>query len=362
MKLVPLAFGTLSFALCFAAWGLISAFAPQFRTATETSLLVAVPVLLGALARLPMGVLADRFGGRVVFSTLMIAVAVPVFLVPSTGSYAELLVVALFLGMAGSSFAVGVGFVSRWTAPAKQGTALGIYGLGNVGQSAAVFLGPVVARAAGWQWVFRGAAVALLAWGLAFAAAARNAPATATAPPRARLGPLLRERHAWVLSLFYFLTFGGFVAFSIYLPVLLRDEFHLDAADAGFRAAGFAVLATLCRPAGGWLADRIGGARVLSGVFAGVVPPCSWPGRGCCRSPSARWDAPRSSAWATAPCSSSCPSCSRTRPGRSPASSARWAGSAGSSRRSSSASCAIASAWSGPASCSSPGCPSSCGA
>ncbi len=285
MRIVPLLLGTLSFGLCFAAWGLISAFAPQFRTllglsATETSLLVAVPVLLGALARLPMGVLADRFGGRVVFSALMIAVAVPVFLVPSTGSYPELLVVALFLGMAGSSFSVGVNFVSRWSTPAKQGTALGIYGLGTMGQSAAVFLGPVVARAAGWQTVFRGTAVALLAWGLAFAASARNAPAPAAAPPRARLGTILRERHAWVLALFYFLTFGGFVAFSIYLPVLLRDEFRLDAADAGFRAAGFAVLATVCRPAGGWLADRIGGARVLSGVFAGVVPFAlllAWP-------------------------------------------------------------------------------------
>ena len=94
------------------------------------------------------------------------------------------------------------------------------------------------------------------------------------------LGVLRRERLAWVLSLFYFLTFGGFVAFSIYLPSLLKDQFGLKAADAGFRAAGFVVLATLMRPVGGWLADRIGGARVLAGVFLGVVPFAllmTWP-------------------------------------------------------------------------------------
>jgi NNP family nitrate/nitrite transporter-like MFS transporter len=133
--------------VCFAAWGLISAFAPVFRqrfhlSATQTALLVAVPVLLGALARLPMGMLADRFGGRIVFSVLMLVVAAPVALVPSAASYRNLLVVAFFLGMAGSSFAVGVGYVSRWFSMESQGSALGVYGLGNIGQSAAVFLGP----------------------------------------------------------------------------------------------------------------------------------------------------------------------------------------------------------------------------
>ena len=108
-----LVLGTISFTVCFAAWGLISAFAPYFRqtfklSATQTALLVAVPVLLGALARIPMGMLTDRFGGRAMFALLMLAVAAPVFLVPAAGSYQELLTVAFFLGMAGSSFAVGV--------------------------------------------------------------------------------------------------------------------------------------------------------------------------------------------------------------------------------------------------------------
>ena len=283
---LQLTLGTISFAICFAAWGLISAFAPQFRelfhlTATQTAFLVAVPVLLGALMRIVTGMLADRFGGRTIFSLLLIVVAVPAYLVPMVSSYKLLLYVGFFLGMAGSSFAVGVGFVSRWFPPEKQGGALGIYGLGNIGQSAAVFLGPVLAVAVGWQNIFRGMAVLLIVWGVVFYLLARNSPKTVRpAGIGAMLQLLSRERLSWVLSLFYFLTFGGFVAFSIYLPVLLKDQFGLKPADAGFRTAGFVVLATLARPLGGWLADKIGGARVLHVVFLGVIPFAllmSWP-------------------------------------------------------------------------------------
>lgn len=281
----PLALGTLSFAVSFAVWGLISAFAPRFRdlfslSGTQTALLVALPVLLGSLGRFPMGLLADRLGGRRVFTVLLILIAVPAWLVPAAKSYESLLAVAFFLGLAGSAFPVGVGFVSRWTPPARQGSALGVYGLGNVGQSAAVFLGPLLAAAMGWQNVFRGMAVLSVVWGVAFGLLARNAPG---APRPAGLGAalrVLRQPLAWVLSLFYFLTFGGFVAFAVYLPTLLRDAFGLAPADAGFRAAGFVLLATLLRPAGGWLSDRIGGARVLAGVFLGVVPFAlllTWP-------------------------------------------------------------------------------------
>src|SRR5690242_7524889 len=148
------ALGTISFTVCFAAWGLISAFAPRFReilhlTPSETALLVAVPVLLGSLARIPMGILTDRFGGRAIFAILMAAVAIPVWVAPRQSSYSSLLVVAFFMGLAGSSFAIGVGYVSRWTPAQQQGSALGVYGLGNIGQSAAVFLGPVIAARVG---------------------------------------------------------------------------------------------------------------------------------------------------------------------------------------------------------------------
>jgi len=155
--------------------------------------------------------------------------------------------------------------------------------LGNIGQSAAVFLGPLLAARAGMAAVYHGVAVLLVVWAAAFALLARNAPAPATAQHRGlgvMLEVLTRERLSWLLAAFYFLIFGGFVAFAIYLPTLLKDEFGLPPADAGFRAAGFVVLATLLRPLGGWLSDRIGGARVLSGVFLGVAPFAmlmSWP-------------------------------------------------------------------------------------
>lgn len=269
--------GTVSFTVCFAAWGLISAFAPNFQrkfhlSATQTGFLVAVPVLLGALARVPMGMLADRFGGRAVYTALMFFVAVPVALVPWVGSYHNLLVVAFLLGMAGSSFAVGIGYVSRWYSMESQGSALGVYGLGNIGQSAAVFLGPVAAVLLGFRAVYLGMSVVLIIWASVFVACARNAPQTAR--PKGlpeMLTVLAREPLAWALASFYFLTFGGFVAFSIYLPTLLRDQFGLRPADAGFRTAGFVVLATLCRPVGGWLSDRIGGSRVLSWVLPAVA-------------------------------------------------------------------------------------------
>src|SRR6185312_10024632 len=275
---VQLGLGTLSFVVCFAAWGLISSFAPHFRdafhlTATKAAFLVAVPVILGALARIPMGMLTDLYGGRIIFAVLMLISAVPVWWASFAGSYNALLVAAFFIGLAGSSFAVGVGFVSRWCPPRRQGTALGVYGLGNIGQSVVVFFGPVLAVTFGWQTIFRGIAGLLVVWAAVFFLCARNPP-NASRPKSfdETLRVIRSERLAWVLAAFYGLTFGGFVAFSIYLPTLLRDQFHLNATSAGFRTAGFVVLATLVRPLGGWLSDRIGGAQVLSVVFFGMMP------------------------------------------------------------------------------------------
>ena len=231
-------------------------------------------MLLGSLARIPMGILTDRFGGRAIFPILMAAVAIPVWIAPQQSSYSNLLIVAFFLGLAGSSFAIGVGYVSRWTPAEQQGSALGVYGLGNIGQSAAVFLGPVIAVQFGMARVYQGVAVLLVVWAIGFTLLARNAPAPVGFKPSglgAMIEVLTRERLAWLLSAFYFLQLRR-ASRWIYLPTLLKDEFRLSAADAGFRTAGFVVLATLLRPVGGWLSDRIGGARVLSAVFLGVAP------------------------------------------------------------------------------------------
>src|SRR3954447_21472468 len=272
-----LVLATISFAVSFAAWGLVGGLASVFAglyhlTASQTALLVAVPVLLGSLARLPMGILTDRFGGRLVFTALLVFSSLAAFAVPFTASYASLLLAAFLIGMPGSSFAVGAAFVSRWTPPARQGTALGVYGLGTMGQSLAVFAGPVVAARFGWELVFRGTSALLLGWAVVFVLLARNPPHAARPASIAAMTAVLRRAPTgWLLGAFFFLTFGGFFSFSIYLPTLLRAQFGLAPADAGFRAAGFVVLATLMRPVGGWLADRIGGAQVLSWVFGGVA-------------------------------------------------------------------------------------------
>src|SRR5688500_13585284 len=272
-----LVLATISFALSFAAWGLVGGLASTFTglytlTASQTALLVAVPVLLGSLARLPMGMLTDRFGGRLVFSALLAFSSVAALVVPLAARDRWRLVAAFLVGMAGSSFSGGAVFVSRWTPTDRQGTALGIYGLGTMGQSLAVFVGPVVAARYGWQAVFQGTSALLLLWTVVYFALARNPPrAVRPASVAAMIAVLRGAPMAWLLGAFYFLTFGGFVAFSIYLPTLLRAQFGLAPADAGFRAAGFVVLATLMRPVGGWLADRIGGAQVLSWVFGGVA-------------------------------------------------------------------------------------------
>lgn len=234
--------------------------------------MIAIPVLLGSVGRIPMGLLTDRFGGRLMFSALLIFGLFPAVALVLNHSYPSLLFWGFWLGMAGTSFAVGVAFVSRWFPPEKQGAALGIYGIGNIGQSIAVFFGPVLANRFGIASTFVLFGIASLVWGLVFTVWAWNA----TAPMRQRtLGEnirvLRREPLSWILSLFYFLTFGGFVALGVYLPTLLKEVFLLTPEDAGARTAGFIMLATGCRPLGGWLSDQVGGRRVLVYVFVGIA-------------------------------------------------------------------------------------------
>ena len=271
---------TTAFAVSFAVWGLIAALAPRFTeiynlSATEKSVLIAIPVLLGSVGRLFSGMLADRFGGRNVFAALLVFSSIPAIAVGFSSSYAQLLIFALFLGIAGTTFPVGIGFTSKWFAPEKQGMALGVYGAGNIGQSIAVFFAPVLALWFGdWRTVFFIFAAITLVWGIVFYFLAEDAPVATAAKPKSlieNLSILKSSKLAWILSLFYFLTFGGFVALALYLPTFLKEIFNLSATDAGARTAGFVLLATLLRPVGGILADKIGGARVLIGVFAVIA-------------------------------------------------------------------------------------------
>jgi MFS transporter, NNP family, nitrate/nitrite transporter len=269
-----LVLGTLAFALCFAVWGSVAPMAPVFRgsyrlNATGVGFLIAVPVLLGSLARIPLGILTDRYGARTVYPALMAALIVPALLMGVAGSYPALLGTTLLLGLAGASFAVGVPLVAKWFPASRQGLALGIYGVGNIGTAVAAMMGPRLAARFGLAaayWVY----VPLLAlFAVAFWLFVRDAPGAIE--PGQSLGQrlaILKERPvSWVLVLFYFVTFGGFVALGSFLPTYLVTRYGLTLSDAGARTAGFVVVATLSRPLGGYASDRWGGVRTLNIAF-----------------------------------------------------------------------------------------------
>jgi len=275
-RTLQLILGTGAFALCFAVFGSVSAMMPvlkkQFHLApVQASIAMAIPVLLGSLGRIPLGLLADRLGGRKVFTWTMIVSVAAALLMGKVDTYSQLLLFGFFTGIALASFSVGVAFVSGWYPPEKQGFALGVYGAGNVGQSLAAFGAPLMFAYAGFRNTFWSFAVLLALWCVLFMVFAKDAPRT-TAPKsfKQTVRPL-SEKMSWVLSFFYFLTFGGFVAMSIYLPMFLTELFKLTPQDAGFRTAGFVLLATLMRPIGGWLSDKVGGMAILLWIFPFVA-------------------------------------------------------------------------------------------
>ena len=270
---LQLTLGTGAFGFCFAVFGSLSAMMPILShqlhlSSLEKSLAVALPVLLGSVGRIPLGILTDRFGGRIIFIVTMVFSIIPAFLMGGITDYKHLLLYGFFIGIGLASFSVGVGFVSGWYSAKRQGFALGVYGAGNIGQSVAAFGAPFIARAYGVRWGFWTFGIGLTAWLVLFMIAARNAPNRGPAKPMKELFLPLKDSRSWLLSLYYFLTFGGFVAMAIYLPIFLSDIFRLTPEQAGMRTAGFVVLATVLRPVGGTLADKVGGKRILIYVFS----------------------------------------------------------------------------------------------
>ncbi|MGZ8716348.1 MAG: nitrate/nitrite transporter [Gaiellaceae bacterium] len=268
-----LALATAAFAVSFSAWSLIAPLAKKFQdeldlSNTRTLFLTATPVVLGSLLRIPVGIVTDRYGGRRMFTLVLLASALPTLLFGFVDSYWGLIVVGFFLGIAGASFAVGVPFVAGWYAKERQGFAIGIYGMGNIGTAVAAFSAPAIVHHWGRPTFGVGAAIVLVASAALFHAMAEN-PERTSAPPR--YAEVLRSGwRLYRLALLYFVTFGGFVAMAIFLPKLLKDWFGYSLTDAGLRAAGFTLVATAARPIGGWLSDRYSGTLVLVVVFVGI--------------------------------------------------------------------------------------------
>ncbi|EHN12536.1 Nitrate/nitrite transporter [Patulibacter medicamentivorans] len=272
---------TIAFTACFYAWSLLGPLGPDLQdhlalSDLELSMAVALPVVLGSLMRIPMGILSDRHGARLIFALLLAWTIAPLLALAAWhSSLGVLLVLGFLLGFAGSSFAVGVPFVSRWYGAQRQGFALGVYGAGMGGTVLAGLTAPAISDVWGLSAPFLVAAglvaVALAVW-LATARDAPRASAGASPPARRSIVAVYRaEPRALALTLFYFVAFGGFVSMFLYLPKLLTGVHELSKTDAGARAAGFAALAVVARPLGGWLADRVGAERVLRWSFAGTA-------------------------------------------------------------------------------------------
>ncbi len=276
-----LTLATLAFGICFYAWSLLGPLGPDLQdqlglTETELALTVSIPVILGSLMRIPLGLLTDRFGGREVFTGLMAFTILPLIgLALFNDSWTAVLIFGFLLGFAGASFAIGIPFVNGWYPPSRQGYALGVYGVGMGGTVLGGLTAPRIVDATSLAVPFWIAAAALAVMAVVFWNMSEDAPGAVKGRTGSMLAPLATFKgrgcgRAWALTLFYFLAFGGFVAMFLYLPKLLHGVHGLSKPDAGARAAGFALLAVIARPIGGWLSDRIGARNVLIVSFVGT--------------------------------------------------------------------------------------------
>jgi NNP family nitrate/nitrite transporter-like MFS transporter len=276
-----LALATLAFTISFWAWNMIAPLGVRYTeelglTSGEKSLLVATPVLVGSLGRILAGALTDRFGGRLMFTVLLVATSPFVLLVAFAGdqeSYGLLLLFGFFLGIGGTTFAVGIPFVNAWFGADRRGFATGVFGAGMGGTALSSFFTPRFVNWFGYNVTHVIIAVALVVVALVVWSAMRDSPQWApnTDPVVPKLVAAAKLPVTWQMSFLYAVAFGGFVAFSTYLPTYLKDVYSFDLTQAGTRTAGFAIAAVIARPAGGVLADKVGPRAVAITSFAGAA-------------------------------------------------------------------------------------------
>jgi NNP family nitrate/nitrite transporter-like MFS transporter len=270
-----LGLSTVAFTACFAVWTIFSIIGVEIKKELglnefEFGLLVATPILTGSLTRLFLGVWTEKWGGRIVFSLQMVLTGIATWLLTWAHTYPMYLLAALGIGLAGGSFIIGVAYVSRWYPAGKQGTALGIFGAGNVGAAVTKFLAPFVMVAYGWQGVAQVWAVGIVLMGIVFFLFAKDDPELIDRRARGIRAPSLAEQFAplkklqvWRFSLYYFFVFGAFVALALWLPHYLIDVYGVDVKTAGMSAAAFSLSASVFRAYGGHLSDRFGARAVM---------------------------------------------------------------------------------------------------
>ncbi len=276
---------TLAFTACFAVWTIFAIIGIGIKeelglSETQFGLLAGTPILTGSLVRVVLGIWADQFGGRRVMALTMVAGAFATLLVSYATTYPLLLLAALGVGVAGGAFSVGIAYVSTFYPAGRQGTALGIFGAGNVGAAVTKFVAPFVMVALGWNAVAQIWALALLVMAVIFYLTvpedpqlqARRASGVRPEPMREQL-KVLQNLQVWRFALYYFFVFGAFVALSLWLPRYVMGVYDLGVKEAGMLAAFYSVPASLFRIYGGYLSDRIGARRVLYWTF-GVSAIC----------------------------------------------------------------------------------------
>ncbi|HET9189856.1 MAG TPA: MFS transporter, partial [Rudaea sp.] len=265
---------TFAFAVCFAVWVIFSIIGVELKkelglSDTQFGLLVATPILTGSISRPLLGIWSEMIGGNRVFALAMLVVAGFTFALPFAHSYPVLLLLGLGLGLAGGTFAVGVVYVSAWYPRERQGTALGLFGIGNVGAAVTSFGAPLLLTVMDWRRVADIYALAALVTAVLYFLFAQVDPLTRGrasggrgASLAERLAPL-KNLQVWRFSLYYFLVFGGFVALASWLPRYYMGVYKVDLRTAGMLAASFGLPATLFRAIGGALADRYGARRMM---------------------------------------------------------------------------------------------------
>ena len=281
-----LTLSTLAFTVCFAIWTIFSILGIQIKqdlglNDTQFGLLVATPILTGALSRLILGIWTDQYGGRNVMALTMLLSAIATYLLSSVETYEMFLVAALGVGLAGGCFAAGIAYVSTWYEKEKQGTALGIFGVGNVGAAFTNFGAPFIMLALGWHGLAKTYAIIMFVTAILFYLLAKDDPNLVARrkkkeKPRSILQQLqpLKKLQVWRFSLYYFFVFGGFVALALWLPRYYVGVYGLDIKTAGMLAAAYALPGSAFRALGGWISDKIGARAVMYWTFIACVGCC----------------------------------------------------------------------------------------
>lgn len=234
----------------------------------KLAMVTAIPVVLGSILRIPLGYYANILGARIIFMTSFILLLFPVYFISEASTMTHLIIGGTFLGVGGAVFSVGVTSLPKYFPKEKHGLVNGVYGIGNIGTAVTTFSAPFVAAQIGWSPTVKMYLILLLIFiALNFFFGDRHEPKMKT-PIIEQIKGVAKNEKLWLFSLFYFITFGSFVAFTIYLPNFLVSNFGLEKVDAGMRTAGFIAVATFFRPVGGWLGDKFQPLFLLIGTFS----------------------------------------------------------------------------------------------